>query len=195
MEHKLAVYLEKRFSNCTERTELERVKMIYGLEIWMDNMFKLLAIIVLGMVLGIFKETMCAFCGFGILRIKAGGFHCETNKMCWLVSVFCSVGNAYIANEVVLPLSVGIALSAMCILLIGRYAPSGTLRNPINECNRGKRRRDSLLLTVSYVIVAMIGWKMAFARALLFGVVAETITILPWVNRKYRNRITESVAA
>ncbi len=185
MEHKLAVYLEQKIGDSKNRTELDAAKMTYGLEIILNNFMKLLIIMLIGACMGVFLETFCVFLGFGILRMYAGGVHCDTNKMCWISSIIVCVGNAYLAQYSLVSEVCGIVIAVVCVIIIELYAPSGTRVNPIKECDRSIRKRNSLVIVLVYAFIAIIGWKMAFARVLLYGTLTEAVTLLPIANCKY----------
>lgn len=188
MEHKLAVFLEQKIGDSKNRTELDKAKMTYGLEVLLNNLLKLLVILLLAVAMGVCLETIFVFVGFGILRLYAGGVHCDTNKMCWFSSILICVGNAYLAKLIAFPIPVALGIVVVCIFVVARYAPSGTKKNPIKECEREIRKRKSLLVVLIYAIVIILGWQIVFVRALAFGMLSEAIALLPIVNLKYREK-------
>ena len=101
------------------------------------------------------------------------------------VLVTRSENPGYLAQYSLVSEVCGIVIAVVCVIIIELYAPSGTRVNPIKECDRSIRKRNSLVIVLVYAVIAIIGWKMAFARALLYGTLTEAVTLLPIANRKY----------
>lgn len=184
MEHRLASFFVKILNEEYQRTELETAKMIYGLEILLDNLLKVIFIVVLSLVLGIFKESMLVLLGFGILRIKAGGFHFDKNIMCWIVSTLIPIGGGTLISMNFITKEIAILLIFITLVIILLYAPSGTINNPIAPENRKKYYMESVGIVIIYLLTCILG-EMQIGRTLAVGGICEAVTILPVVNRKY----------
>lgn len=185
MEHKLASLFVKILNKNCQRTELENAKMIYGIEVLLDNLLKVICIIILSLFLGIFKESMLVFLGFGVLRLKAGGFHFDKNVMCWITSILITVGGGTLVSLHLISKSIAILLVLVTLVIILFYAPSGTLNNPIAPENKKRYRMESIGLVILYLILTCVFWEMQIGATLAIGGICEAVTILPVVNRKY----------
>lgn len=185
MEHRLAVFFVEILNKKYQRTELENAKMIYGLEVLLDNLLKVIFIVVLSLVLNIFKESMLVFLGFGVLRAKAGGFHFDKNIMCWIVSTLIPVGGGTLISMNLITKNMAILLILITLVIISLYAPSGTINNPIAPENRKKYHMKSVGIVILYLILTCIFWEIQIGATLAIGGICEAITILPILNRKY----------
>ncbi len=186
MEHKIALWIAKRFNQSCERTELEQIKMVYGLEIVLDNVLKLLAILVISLVLGIFKEAMFVLVGFGVLRLKAGGFHFDKNIFCWLVSILITIGGGILASTHILTKEIVMVLFILSGILVAMYAPSETTTFSADRKQKQELKIQSFLMVALYSGLTYIFWDNWVGSTLVIGVVCQTISILPIVNKKYK---------
>lgn len=185
MEHRLACLFVKVLNKNCQRTELENAKMIYGIEVWLDNLLKVICIIMLSLFLGIFKESMLVFLSFGTLRLKAGGFHFDKNVMCWITSILITVGGGYLTSLSIIPQYIAILLLLITFVIISLYAPSGTRNHPVEPENKNRYRLISIGLVVLYLILTCFFGESQLGASLAIGGICEAITVLPVVNRKY----------
>lgn len=186
MEHKMALWIAKSLNHSCERTELETVKMVYGLEVILDNILKFLCIIVFSVLLGIFKEAIFVLLGFGLLRLRTGGFHFDKNVLCWLTSILLTIGGGLLAHMQVLNREVTMVLFIISGILVAFYAPVETKSFFVEEEERQKIKVQGFLLVVLYSGLTYIFWSKWIGSALIIGVVCQTISILPIINRKYK---------
>ena len=56
----------------------------YGLQIFLSNVFEVLAVLIIGLCIGRFFETVAFFVSFISLRSGAGGYHAKTYLRCFL---------------------------------------------------------------------------------------------------------------
>ncbi len=55
----------------------------YGMELFLDNIIKLIAILIIGIILGKGFETLIVLSTFCGLRLQAGGIHAKTGWGCY----------------------------------------------------------------------------------------------------------------
>ncbi len=68
-------------------TDLERKEIIdYGLYRLKIVLAGIAVTLLLGYILGIFVQSLCFLSGFFAIRRYAGGYHAETQKLCFLIS-------------------------------------------------------------------------------------------------------------
>lgn len=85
---------EEKISNRTikimERQKVysqeKKVVMEYGIELILDSAIKLIVYLIIGGVIGKFKEVLFAILIFGIIRKFAGGFHAKTGMGCFFLT-------------------------------------------------------------------------------------------------------------
>lgn len=184
MEHKLAVLLSKQLNKVYQRSELEQAKLQYGLEVFLDNAFKVIVIVILSILLGMLKETILVFVGFGFLRISAGGFHFDKNYMCWLFTLMIMLGGGYLGKLGVINWWIAVMMLLVSLFLVVAYAPSRSALPIEPEIARG-RKAWSIVKVMIYLGIAICFRKNSWGTSIAIGTLCEAISILPICNRKY----------
>lgn len=162
----------------------------YGIELIFDSLFKLLGILLLGILFGCAWEMVLAVACFSTLRSQAGGFHMKSDLGCFLVvlsvCVLACVGAEYIQE---LPAVVLAVLSVAILILNKKYAPFFTENNPIeDEQIIKKKNRGAVIFAAAFLLIIWIVpvWKVKLL--MLIPVTLETLSILPcWHGKKKRN--------
>ena len=66
--------------------------MYYGLYVCVTNMASILSVLLIGAILGEFKNTIFFLIGFIPLRLFVGGYHASTPMKCyWYFNVLCTI--------------------------------------------------------------------------------------------------------
>lgn len=185
MEHKLAMYIVKQLNKIYPRTELENIKMAYGLEIILDNGLKLICIMMLAAFLGFLRETLLVLTGFGVLRLSAGGRHLDKSSLCLVFSSLVTIGGGFLVRLHIFTKEECIIALVLALIITAVYAPSGTANNPIHDKYKKILKIRSLFTIGVYVFFVMFWKDITVGNALAIGAVCEAITILPIVNPKY----------
>jgi len=183
MEHKLALYITDFIDKDRSKTELDRIKITYGMEILLDNLLKFLFIFVLSVLLGIAKEAMFVLIGFGVLRLKAGGMHCKRNSSCWIVSTLVTIGGGFFGKLDFISLEVGgfMFVISMVILLI--YAPAGTDNCPVEFSQKKKLKTECMGIVLLYAVISGFMWEYGIGGTLLVGGFFEACSMIPFIMR------------
>ena len=183
LAYQISVWNQKKL----KLSEQERQVTEYGMEIFLDGIFKLLIILGTGAVLGRtveFAVFLVAFCG---LRCWAGGVHCRTAGRCTAAMVFiCLTGLAGEWILVRIPAGMMISIWTGCILVLMAKAPGETGKDGyFSESERKKRKWKSvlcgMLLWGCFAAVPHMSWK----GAIVMAAVVETLSILPCKGNKY----------
>ena len=78
----------KFIKNYNDFSEKDIEKLRYGLEGIYLTVQKLIVIIILSLILGIFKEVLITLILFNIIRFTGFGFHAEKSIQCLFISLF-----------------------------------------------------------------------------------------------------------
>ena len=120
----------------------------YGLEATYLSITKLVVILGISLLLGIFKESVIVLVLFNFLRLTGFGLHATKSWMCWVSSSITFLLVPFFCKSLVLPNYILVAISVVCLINFLLYAPADTVKRPLIH----KKRR--LLYKVSTVLIA-----------------------------------------
>lgn len=181
MEHMLA---SKITDWCFKRSVMSETQMevvTYGIELIFDSLFKMIGLVILGMIFGYTWEVILSIGCFSFLRSAAGGLHMKSSLGCFLSMV--SVGVLSIAGaELIshLPIAVLILLSIGIVVINKLFAPFFTHNNPIEDERiiKNKNLRAVIISALLLVIIWFVPiWRVKLL--MLIPVTLETLSILP----------------
>lgn len=187
MIHRIAIEMSAWCGNCLSSTEEEQQIIQYGLEVLLDGILKVAALLVIGYVLGCPGEFGLALLAFCSLRYWAGGMHCRTSARCFgAMLLLCLISTYGGRGAAVFPAGVFIGTAAAGYLILFFGAPGLTEKSLDMAADQRRRKRIGALvwITLEYGIIALIG--SAHLKGCIFlAVTLEVFSILPcWRNRK-----------
>ncbi len=166
----------------------------YGLEGIYLTITKVLIIIILSFILGIFKEVIIFLILFNLIRSVAFGLHASSSLVCLISSALIFILLPYLSLYININVYIKSLISILCILYIYKYAPSDTEKRPI--VNRKRRliyRFISTLICICYSFILLFVDNF-LSNALLFSMILECFMISPTVYKifklPYNNYIT-----
>lgn len=174
-----------------EMSETQAVAVTYGIELLFNSLFKLIGLLLLGIIFHRTWDVILSIGCFSLLRSFAGGVHMKTSLGCFLsmvcVWILSCVGAEYITY---LPLAVMIALTVLIVVLIKRYAPFFTQNNPITDERILRKKNIGAALTASALLAVI--WLVPVWRLkmiMLIPVTLETLSMLPcWHGKRKTER-------
>lgn len=165
----------------------EQLEIIeYGLESIYLTTTKIVIILFLSIILGIFKETLLMVLFYNIIRLFAFGLHAKNSVACLLTSLILFIGGSYLSIYLNINIVIKIILSITCILLVSIYAPADTEKRPL--INKKKRIRFKILsIITSIILTCLIIYldKNYISNFMLIGFIEATIMILPITYKLY----------
>lgn len=194
MEHKLADRITRWCMEHYEMTEGKAAAVTYGIELLFDTLFKVIGLLILGILFHRTWEVIVTLACFCSLRSQAGGVHMQTNLGCFssmlAVCALACAGAEYIEA---LPLWLLAAVSIVILLLNKIYAPFFTENNPIED-ERILRRKNHFSVGLSAILLGIVwvvpDWELKLL--MLIPVLIESLSILPcWHGRKKTEVINE----
>jgi accessory gene regulator B len=160
--HELSVRFAGYLAQELNSDQRQELRMAYGLEILLGEIVKLVTIISLSLLLGIFPEVLTITVCAGILRLASGGEHCSEYYRClmggtaWFLFlgwVVRSLNN--LLNQPTINISVGL-LFFISIIIILKYAPGETENKPIKSENEQKKFKKWSLSIMSIYTITII---------------------------------------
>lgn len=184
MIDKFCEYLTQKIRKQMPEIDDERTEAIlYGIQLIIGEIPKIFLMFALGIILGLWWQTLLAF--FLILPYKAcsGGFHLKTHLGCFICTNIVYCGNALISTIFNFPSEMykyitAIAIWIFGVIMVSIYAPADTENLPILTKKERKIKKilSYIFLTIN-MIVAIFIKNNIIANILIFGTIIQTISI------------------
>lgn len=184
MIDKFCEYLTQKIRKQMPEINDERAEAIlYGIQLIIGEIPKIFLMFALGIILGLWWQTLLAF--FLILPYKAcsGGFHLKTHLGCFICTNVVYCGNALVSTMFNFPSEIHkyitvIAIWIFGIMMVSIYAPADTENLPILTKKERKIKKilSYIFLTIN-MIVAIFIKNNIIANILIFGTIIQTISI------------------
>lgn len=177
-------YLMKKIEKQIPDINEERKEVImYGLELIIGEVSKLLLLIIIAIIFGIGHLVIFAYISMLPYKTTAGGFHLKTHIGCLIGTFIIYFGNVFISRYLVIKLEyiryiiLGITW-IFSIIMISLYAPADTINLPIL---RKKERKLKKVLSYIFMTITLIASLLihdnTISNILLFNVIIESISI------------------
>ena len=164
--------------NKYNKEELEQVQ--YGLESIYVALSKVIVILLISAILGLFKYSILLLLLFNILRIVAFGLHASKSIYCWISSTIAFIFIPYICVNYKFPLWFFIVISIISFISFVLYAPADTIKRPLINSNKRKIYKIlSIIFAAIYIILIFTINNTLIKNMLTFALILETILILP----------------
>ena len=136
--------MKKKFINMMLRivkkekdySEDEIEVMKYGLESIYLTGTKIVVITILAFILGIFHEYLLFILFYAPLRLLSFGWHANTSKECWIISISAFVVIPYLCSILNISIYIKVMLLVICLIIYSLYAPADTKKRPIVSSKR-----------------------------------------------------------
>ena len=175
IDHSINIVSE---TNKYNKEQLEQIK--YGLEGIYVTITKIVVILLISVILGLFKEAILLLLFFNGLRIVAFGLHASKSIWCWISSSISFLLIPFICKYITFPLIFFIISSAISLISFYLYAPADTIKRPlINSKKRKIYKILSICIGIIYIILIFSINNSLIKNLLTFSLILETILILP----------------
>lgn len=158
--------------------DIDKIK--YGLEGLYLTITKLIFIIIVSIILGIWKETLLLIIIFNGIRLTAFGVHAKRSIDCLISSTLFFILFPIICIKLTIPLIVKVILFIPLTVLIGILAPADTEKRPlINKKKRKIYKILSIIITIIYMTIAIVIKNNTLSNCFIFAIVIQIIIMLP----------------
>lgn len=165
-------------------TKINEIK--YGLESIYLSLTKVIVILFISLLLGIFKESVIVLLFFNIVRTTAFGIHATKSWICWVSSSILFIGIPYLCIYCNIPGFVDyimIGFSIICYLL---YAPADTKKRPLVKKNRRlKFKILTLIIAVIYLLIFLNTNNIFIKNVIACTMMLEAVLIHPLTYRMF----------
>ena len=158
--------------------DIDKIK--YGLEGLYLTITKLIFIIIVSIILGIWKETLLLILIFNGIRLTAFGVHAKRSIDCLISSTLFFILFPIICIKFSIPLIVKVILFIPLTVLIGIFAPADTEKRPlINKKKRKIYKTLSIIISLIYMTIAIVIKDNTLSNCFIFAIVIQIIIMLP----------------
>lgn len=158
--------------------DIDKIK--YGLEGLYLTITKLIFIIIVSIILGIWKETLLLILIFNGIRLTAFGVHAKRSIDCLISSTLFFILFPILCIKLTIPLIVKIILVIPLTVLIGIFAPADTEKRPlINKKKRKIYKILSIIISIIYMTIAIVIKDNTLSNCFIFAIVIQIIIMLP----------------
>ena len=158
--------------------DIDKIK--YGLEGLYLTITKLIFIIIVSIILGIWKETLLLILIFNGIRLTAFGVHAKRSIDCLISSTLFFILFPILCIKLTIPLIVKIILFIPLTVLIGIFAPADTeKRQLINKKKRKIYKMLSIMISIIYMTIAIVIKDNTLSNCFIFAIVIQIIIMLP----------------
>lgn len=167
-------------------SELDKKKLQYGLEGIYLTITKMIVLIILSCILGIFKEFICVTLLFNIIRYTGFGFHAEKSYQCLLFSTFNFIVIPYIFLHIELSYIAIYVVCGICILHYLLFAPADTKKRPLpNKKKRIIRKIITVMIGIIYTLIIIFINNQYWTGIILSSLIIQAIVISPLTYRLF----------
>jgi accessory gene regulator B len=191
---KICLFLTNRIRKEMPDVDDERAEVInYGLQILIGEIPKIFVMLTVAWLLGVFKETLVVFLLLIPYRGASGGFHMHTHIGC-IITTCCLYSGVALLSKYIVMQGIVKYLVVTCVWIFGvvmikLYAPADTEDVPILETKvRRKKQIASYIWFSAELIAALIFTKPLIINLIVFGNLAQTLTITKFAYRLTKNK-------
>lgn len=167
----------------------------YGIVSIYLTISKLIIILFLSLILGIFKEVIIFLLLFNVLRSTGFGLHATKSWICLLSSSIMFIGSPILCIKININIYIKIVICILSIILMFKNAPADTKKRPIVS---KKRRLIFKVISTVFAIIfstsAIIIKNNFLSNCLIFALILENSLISPLTYKilkmPYNNYIT-----
>jgi len=184
MIDKFCNYIVRKIRNKMPEIDDERAEIIlYGIQLIVGEIPKIFLMFGLGIIFGLWWQTLLAFFLILPYKVCSGGFHLKTHIGCFLCTNIIYCGNAYIStifnfpNEITKYITIA-AIWIFGIIMVSIYAPADTENLPIltKKERKEKKSLSYLFLSINMIIALFIS-NTIIANIIIIGTLIQTISI------------------
>ena len=158
----------------------------YGLEATYLSITKLVVILGISLLLGIFKESVILLVLFNFLRLTGFGLHATKSWMCWVSSSITFLLVPFFCKSLVLPNYILVAISVVCLINFLLYAPADTVKRPlIHKKRRLLYKVGTVLIASLYIVLIFITKDTFLQNSLASAMLIEGALINPYIYKLF----------
>ena len=184
MIDKICEYLTNKIRKQMPEIDDEKAEIInYGIQLIVGEIPKIFLMFGLGIILGLWWQTILAFFLLLPYKVASGGFHLKTHIGCFLCTNIVYCGNAYIStiwnfpNEITKYITI-LGIFILGIIMVSIYAPADTENLPIlTKRERKTKKILSYMFLIINLLVATFIPSNTISNLIIIGTFIQTLSI------------------
>ena len=184
MIDKICEYLTNKIRKQMPEIDDEKAEVInYGIQLIVGEIPKIFLMFGLGIILGLWWQTILAFFLLLPYKVASGGFHLKTHIGCFLCTNIVYCGNAYIStiwnfpNEITKYITI-LGIFILGIIMVSIYAPADTENLPIlTKKERKTKKILSYIFLIINLLVATFIPSNTISNLIIIGTFIQTLSI------------------
>ena len=169
------------FISCYEKCDdLQTKKLKYGLEAVYNLITKLVVMLLLSILLGIWKEYILLVIVYASARRYAYGLHAKKSITCWCTTLPIYLLGCYFIKYMAIPSYLMYILWSIGFLSFFLWAPADTPARPlIHSETRKKQKAKACMVCVVYLTLILTIQNQVLSNALVYCLIIQSICINP----------------
>ena len=167
--------------------EIKMEEYAYNLEAFYLTISKMLIIIPISIIVGIFKEMMILLLCFNFIREPAHGIHATKSWICLISSTIIFVGAPVLAKTINIPFIISLLLEIIGLLLMSIYAPADTKKAPIIKKEKRKKLKiNSIINCILLIIINLFIKNSTISNIIILSIWIGVILIIPLTYKIFK---------
>lgn len=167
--------------------DVKQEELKYGLVAMYILITKLIIILIISAILGIFKEVLLFTIIYIPIRAVSFGLHATKSWICLISSTLIFVGLPFISKYLVIPMYIKSIIGIVSILLMFKNSPADTHKRPIiNKKRRLFFKYSSVLISIIYTILSIFINNSFIADCLLFSLLIQCFLTSPLIYKIFK---------
>lgn len=184
MIDRICQWLTQKIRKQMPEIDDEKAEVIfYGIQLIVGEVPKVFLMFGLGILLGLWWQTLLAFFLILPYKICSGGFHLKTHLGCFICTNIVYCGNAFLStiwnfqNEISKYITI-LAIWIFGMIMVHIYAPADTENLPILTKKERKTKKilSYVFLTINMIIAGIVP-STVISNIMIIGTIIQTLSI------------------
>lgn len=201
MIDKICIFLTNKIRKEMPEIDDEKAEVInYGLQNIIGEIPKVIIMLIIAYILGIFKLALFTFLALYLYRGASGGFHLKTHLGCIIGTTIFYCAIPFVAQYIIIPQTIKYIVVGLIwifgMIMIKLYAPADTENVPI--LSKKERRKKQIVSYITFsigLILSLIIPNNVISNILILGNLIQTLTITKLSYRLTNNKYGYEVYA
>ncbi len=167
--------------------EIKQEELKYGLVGVYLLVTKLIIILILALILGIFKEVIVFTVIYIPIRAVSFGLHATKSWICLITSTIIFIGLPLVAKYLEIPIYIKSLIGIISIILMFKNSPADTHKRPIvNKNRRLFFKYLSVIIAIIYTSLSLFINNNFIASSLLYSLIIQCFLTSPTIYKLFK---------
>ncbi|AVQ33461.1 accessory regulator AgrB [Staphylococcus muscae] len=170
--------LARKIQQHQNSDHIDFLKVRLGIQIVAINFFKAIVTYGLALLLNTILYTLTVHVSYIFVRRFSHGAHAKSSLLCHIQNILLFVLVPFAIARFTIPFHYMFALGVIGWLIVIKYAPAATRKQPIKASRRRGLKVKSIIVTAIVLIIALVV-PAPYQQLICFGVALQATTLLP----------------